>query len=212
MVSARVSYHSETVPWLLAKLPWLPGERTEVDESACLCASGAVDAAAQTKVAALQTKVALGIEAMLDALDEAAKYIVEDEIKLPVLSFKNLRLSFRLSAAFHNVGGRSDHVDAIREMLIHGERHAAKLDVRALAARPTVLRSLHRSLNSSNPGAEPSNDEARRQLVVFCNSLHHTQLKQPRPSRGRRPSCARTPGAGSGPPASVYIYLFFFIF
>ena len=33
--------------WLLAKLPWLPGERTEVDESACLCASSAVDAALQ---------------------------------------------------------------------------------------------------------------------------------------------------------------------
>jgi hypothetical protein len=41
------AYHSETVPWLLAKLPWLPGERTEVDDSARLCASGAVDAALQ---------------------------------------------------------------------------------------------------------------------------------------------------------------------
>ncbi|KAL3933773.1 MAG: hypothetical protein SGPRY_000137 [Prymnesium sp.] len=39
-----------------------------------------------------------------------------------------------------------------------------------------VLQALHLSLTSANPGAEPTNDEARRQLLFFCNSLRNATM------------------------------------
>ena len=54
-----------------------------------------------------------------------------------------------------------------QEQMKHAaEQMAARLELRDLAARPTVLRCLHRSLNSSNPGGEPRNAEAKRQLTL----------------------------------------------
>ena len=42
-----------------------------------------------------------------------------------------------------------------------------------------VIRALHRSFWTSNPGCEPKNSEAKRQLLFFCNSLFNTRLKKP---------------------------------
>lgn len=39
-----------------------------------------------------------------------------------------------------------------------------------------VLEALHLSLTSSNPGAEPTNEEAQRQLLFFCNSLRNAGM------------------------------------
>ena len=37
------------------------------------------------------------------------------------------------------------------------------------------------ALTAVNPGGAPRNDEARRQLIFFCNSLHHRSLAKPPP-------------------------------
>ena len=44
-----------------------------------------------------------------------------------------------------------------------------------------MLFSLHRALTTKNPGGEPDNSEAVRQLVYFANSLHNRRLRQPPP-------------------------------
>ncbi|KAL3933695.1 MAG: hypothetical protein SGPRY_000170 [Prymnesium sp.] len=41
-----------------------------------------------------------------------------------------------------------------------------------------ILQALSLSLTSSNPGAEPTNEEAKRQLLFFCNSLRNTGMPQ----------------------------------
>ena len=50
-----------------------------------------------------------------------------------------------------------------------------------VVAQPQVLLSLHRALTTTNPGGEPDNGEAVRQLVFFANSLHNRRLCQPPP-------------------------------
>jgi len=45
----------------------------------------------------------------------------------------------------------------------------------------TVLDSLVRSLATPNPGGEPVNVEAKRQLIFYCNSLHNRRLCGPPP-------------------------------
>ena len=49
-------------------------------------------------------------------------------------------------------------------------------------AMNTVLESLLDALTSPNPGGEPRNFEARRQLLFFCNSLHNHLMTTPPPS------------------------------
>ena len=44
-----------------------------------------------------------------------------------------------------------------------------------------VLSSLDLSLNSTNPGGEPRNMEAQRQVLFFCNSLFNTTMVKPPP-------------------------------
>ena len=58
---------------------------------------------------------------------------------------------------------------------------ADRLQLSALTDQPTVLHALRRCLATANPGSEPRSQEARRQLIFFCNSLHNTQLRQPCP-------------------------------
>ena len=67
------------------------------------------------------------------------------------------------------------------------------LDVQAVAQNPAVLRALIRNLDSANPGGEPRNAEARRQLIFFSNSLNNTQLSQPLPLTHMRSWTAFTP-------------------
>ena len=50
-----------------------------------------------------------------------------------------------------------------------------------VVAQPHVLLSLHRALTTTNPGGEPDNGEAVRQLAFFANSLHNRRLCQPPP-------------------------------
>ena len=69
-------------------------------------------------------------------------------------------------------------------ILPEGPRNDDKLDklamsLRSLVANPRVMLALHRSCTSTNPGAEPENVEAKRQLVFFCNSLHNRRLRRP---------------------------------
>ena len=69
-------------------------------------------------------------------------------------------------------------------ILPEGPRNDDKLDklamsLRSLVANPRVMLALHRSCTSTNPGAEPENVEAKRQLIFFCNSLHNSRLLQP---------------------------------
>ena len=45
----------------------------------------------------------------------------------------------------------------------------------------TVLDALVRCLATPNPGGEPTNEEAKRQLMFFCNSLHNRSLSPPPP-------------------------------
>jgi hypothetical protein len=56
-----------------------------------------------------------------------------------------------------------------------------------------VLSALVRSLQTSNPGGEPANEQAQRQLVFFCNSLHHRRLIRPPSVCDMRSLCAFTP-------------------
>ncbi|KAL3902818.1 MAG: hypothetical protein SGPRY_011909, partial [Prymnesium sp.] len=46
-----------------------------------------------------------------------------------------------------------------------------------------VLQALHLSLTSANPGGEPTNDEARRQLLFFCNTLRNAAMPHAVPVR-----------------------------
>jgi hypothetical protein len=43
----------------------------------------------------------------------------------------------------------------------------------------TILDSLVRALATPNPGGEPASEEAQRQLIYFCNSLHYRRLAPP---------------------------------
>ena len=45
----------------------------------------------------------------------------------------------------------------------------------------TVLDALVRSLATPNPGGEPVNEEAQRQLIYLCNSMHNRRLVKPPP-------------------------------
>ena len=49
------------------------------------------------------------------------------------------------------------------------------------------------SLTTTNPGGEPRNEEARRQLIFFCNSLHNRDLRQPPPVTAMRSLTSFTP-------------------
>ena len=68
--------------------------------------------------------------------------------------------------------------------------------VSASATLPTnrqIVNSLLNSMNNSNPGGEPRNPEARRQLMFFTNSLNFTSLKMPTKLRNMRGWTAFTP-------------------
>ena len=45
----------------------------------------------------------------------------------------------------------------------------------------TILHALVGSLATPNPGGQPENAEAQRQLIYFCNSLHNRRLAPPPP-------------------------------
>ena len=68
------------------------------------------------------------------------------------------------------------------ETLLESPR-AATLALHALhdAAAELVLAVLHRSLTTANPGGEPRNEEAKRQLLFFANSLFNTTMSKPPP-------------------------------
>ena len=46
-------------------------------------------------------------------------------------------------------------------------------------ATEVVVSSLLRSFTTTNPSSEPVNEEARRQMVFFCNSMHNRRLERP---------------------------------
>ena len=56
-----------------------------------------------------------------------------------------------------------------------------------------VLGALHRALTTSNPGGEPRNTEAVRQLIFFCNSMHNRRMKRPPPVAHMKPLTSFTP-------------------
>jgi len=56
-----------------------------------------------------------------------------------------------------------------------------------------IVESLLNSMNNSNPGGEPRNLEARRQLMFFTNSLSFAALKTPSPLENMRSWSAFTP-------------------
>ena len=56
-----------------------------------------------------------------------------------------------------------------------------------------VLAVLFRSLRTGNPSGEPINEQARRQIIYFCNSLHHRHLTRPPSMCNMRSFCALTP-------------------
>jgi len=56
-----------------------------------------------------------------------------------------------------------------------------------------IVESLLNSMNNSNPGGEPRNLEARRQLMFFTNSLSFAALKTPTPLENMRSWSAFTP-------------------
>ena len=49
------------------------------------------------------------------------------------------------------------------------------------------------SLTTTNPGGAPRNEEARRQLIFFCNSLHNRDLRRPPPVTAMRSLTSFTP-------------------
>ena len=57
----------------------------------------------------------------------------------------------------------------------------------------TVLAVLVRTLATPNPGSEPNNDEAKRQLIYLCNSLHNRRLLPPPPLTRAKSFTAFTP-------------------
>ena len=57
----------------------------------------------------------------------------------------------------------------------------------------TALAALSRTLTTTNPGGAPRNEEARRQLIFFCNSLHNSRLMQPPSVRTMRSFSSFTP-------------------
>ena len=56
-----------------------------------------------------------------------------------------------------------------------------------------VLQVLHRSLSTANPGGEPVNAEAQRQLLFFCNSLRNRWMPKACPVRNMRTCSSFTP-------------------
>ena len=99
-------------------------------------------------------------------------------------------------------GGVSDPLGALRRLISDGgpltndglvTTLSSKIVLQDLVRCPTPLLALHRSLTSTNPGSEPKNAEARRQLLFFCNSLHNAQLRQPQPISQMRSWTAFTP-------------------
>ena len=60
-------------------------------------------------------------------------------------------------------------------------------------ATQVVISSLLQACSSKNPSGEPFNAEAKRQLVFFCNSLHHRRLDQPPPVVEMKSLTAFTP-------------------
>ena len=59
---------------------------------------------------------------------------------------------------------------------------AARRRLRGALCAPGVelaVGALLSSLTTTNPGGAPRNEEARRQLIFFCNSLHNSRLMQP---------------------------------
>ncbi|KOO28461.1 glucan synthase like 7, partial [Chrysochromulina tobinii] len=57
----------------------------------------------------------------------------------------------------------------------------------------TTLEALVRCLTTPNPGGEPVNDEAKRQLIFFSNSLHNARMSQPPPIEKMKSFTAFTP-------------------
>ena len=75
------------------------------------------------------------------------------------------------------------HQDLVKPETLLESPRAATLALHALhdAAAELVLAVLHRSLTTANPGGEPRNEEAKRQLLFFANSLFNTTMSKPPP-------------------------------
>ena len=67
------------------------------------------------------------------------------------------------------------------------------LQALCLGAMGTVLDALLGALTSPNPGGEPQNSEARRQLIFFCNSLHNKTMRAAPPVVNSRSLTSFTP-------------------
>lgn len=80
-------------------------------------------------------------------------------------------------------------IDALRDM-----EHMRVVSASAtLATNRKIVESLLNSMNNINPGGEPRNLEARRQLMFFTNSLNFTTLKAPTKLHNMRAWTAFTP-------------------
>ena len=75
------------------------------------------------------------------------------------------------------------HQDLVKPETLLESPRAATLALHALhdAAAELVLAVLLRSLTTANPGGEPRNEEAKRQLLFFANSLFNTTMSKPPP-------------------------------
>ena len=87
---------------------------------------------------------------------------------------------------------RQAFIAVLRDMLTL-DVHELEDNLPNLVADPSVLRSLSRCLTTTNPGAEPENHEAARQLIFFANSLHNRRLVPPPPVQMMRSWTVFTP-------------------
>ena len=84
------------------------------------------------------------------------------------------------------------HILHIRAEPTAEEARVAMQALTRPAAR-RVLRLLTAAFSSQSPGAEPRNEEAKRQLISFCSSLRNTTLPAPPPLRQMRSVTSFTP-------------------
>jgi hypothetical protein len=84
-----------------------------------------------------------------------------------------------------------------RRNLEAGARSMA--DVLRTQSMGDVLRALLLSLTTDNPGGQPRTDEAKRQLLFFCNSLRNRWM--PNSQTVRHNLSPRTPPPRTPPPS-----------
>ena len=129
--------------------------------------------------------------AMAPIAKELARLV--DDVKGLFTDTQGLGMSVDVSPSMRRAGEAWRALQRLVRVEMIERKPLAALDALTKDEMGAVLSELYKAFSTTNPGGEPANAEAKRQLLFFANSLHNRRLAPPPPVAQMRTWSAFTP-------------------